>query len=121
MNDSLTLDEYDALSQIFKGQKGGRPSACVARNTKRLAGLKYIAYGKTGGLTLTDKGRLTLFVKNCIDGLRAVSTNPAAPLDAEVVTFLAKKGLVTLNASTNTLEMTQRGRESLADIDATAV
>lgn len=120
MNDALTIDEYDALTQIQKGQQGGRPSACVARNTKRLSGLKYIAYGKSGALALTDKGKQTLFLKNCIDGLRAVCANPAAKLDADVATFLIKKGHVVANAETGTLDITQRGRESLADIDATA-
>lgn len=68
MNDELTLDEYAALSEIVKMQRGSRPSACVARNTKRLIGLKYIVHEKSGKLVLTEKGRQTLFVKNCVDG-----------------------------------------------------
>lgn len=120
MNDGLTTDEFDALGQISKGPKQGRPSACIARNAKRLTGLKYTAYGKDGSLTLTDKGKQTLFVKSCIDGLRAISGNPLAPLATDVATFLAKKGHITPNASTGGFDITQRGRESLVDIDSTA-
>jgi hypothetical protein len=120
MNEFLSIDEYDALSQVLQGPKGGRPSACVARNSKRLAGLKYIAYGKNGALVITDKGRETLFIKSCIDGLRSVADNPAAPLRAEVATFLAKKGFVIPDPATGMLNITQRGRETLADINAAA-
>lgn len=119
MNDDLTIDEYAALSEILAGQKGTRPSACVARNTKRLIGLKYIVHEKSGKLILTEKGRQTLFVKNCVDGLREVSTNPTAQLKAGVLTFLEKKGHVTRNVVTGMLELTQRGRETIADIDGT--
>ncbi|RJG03887.1 hypothetical protein [Noviherbaspirillum sedimenti] len=117
MNDVLTIDEYAALSELLASPKGGRPSACVARNTKKLTGLKYLAHDKSGKLGLTDKGRQTLFVKNCVDGLRAVSTDPAVKLDAGVLIFLEKKGHVVRNAATGQLELTQRGRETLADID----
>lgn len=120
MNDALTIDEYDALSQILRGPQGARPSACVARNTKRLAGLKYIAYGKNGNLTLTEKGQQTLFVKKCIDGLRAISANPGAALEAEVTSFLIKKGHVAPGTDAGTLQITDKGRESLADINANA-
>lgn len=117
MNDVLTIDEYAALSEILAGPKGNRPSACVARNTKRLIGLKYAVHEKSGRLILTEKGRQTLFVKNCVDGLRAVSKDPAARLEAGVLTFLEKKGHVTRNAATGVLDLTQRGRETIADID----
>jgi hypothetical protein len=119
MNDALTIDEYGALAEILAGPKGNRPSARVARNTKRLIGLKYIVHEKSGRLVLTEKGKQTLFVKNCVDGLRAVSQDPAARLDAGVLTFLEKKGHVTRNAATGALELTQRGRETIADIDGT--
>lgn len=119
MNDVLTIDEYAALTEIQAAPRGGRPSACVARNTKRLSGLKYITHDKSGKLLLTDKGRQTLFVKNCVDGLRAVSGNPAAQLDAGVLTFLEKKGHIVRNAETGTLDLTERGRETIADIDRT--
>lgn len=114
----LTTDEYDALQQIGNGSGQGRPSACVARNAKRLAGLKYVSYQKDGSLALTEKGKQTLFIKMCIDGLRAISTDPLAPLDAGVAIFLGKKGHITANAATGGFDITQRGRESLADIDS---
>ena len=118
MDDGLTTDEYDALGQIAKGQKSARLSACVARNAKRLSGLKLAAYGKDGSLSLTEKGTQTLFIKNCIDGLRAVSTDPHATLESVVVTFLRKKGHIDELAEGGGLVLTERGRETLADIDA---
>ena len=118
MNDRLTIDEFDALEQISKASKRERPTACVARNTKRLAGLKYVSYGKDGHLAITEKGTQTLFVKNCIDGLRAVARDPHTRLRADVATFLGKKGHITPRPSADGFDLTQRGRESLADIDS---
>lgn len=123
MNDSLTKDEYEALSQIRKARKGERPSACVARNAKALIGLKYVTRGKDGAFMLTDKGQQTLFVKRCIDGLRtvaaaAVAATAPATLDADVVAFLSRKGLIAPHAAGEGFELTVRGRESLADIDS---
>lgn len=118
MDDSLSIDEFDALTEISKAKKGERVSACVARNAKRLSGLKYITYRKDGQLALTEQGQQTLFVKRCIDGLRAVANDPSAKLDAGVVTFLSKKGHIASNASQDGFEITQRGRECLADIDS---
>lgn len=118
MNDVLSIDEYAALAEIQSSPKGGRPSACVARNAKRLSGLKYISHERSGKLVLTEKGRQTLFVKSCVDGLRAVSGDPAVRLAAGVLTFLEKKGHILRNPETGALELTQRGRETLADIDA---
>lgn len=119
MDDRLTTDEYDALQQISKAVRGERPSACIARNSKKLNGLKFISHAKDGQLTLTDKGQQTLFLKQCINGLRAVGTNPAVELSADVAQFLAKKGHV-VRAEDGQFSLTQRGLESLADIDATA-
>jgi predicted transcriptional regulator len=123
MNDSLTKDEYEALAQIKKARKGERPSACIARNAKALIGLKYVTRGKDGAFMLTDKGQQTLFVKRCIDGLRTVATAAvaaAAPakLDADVVAFLSRKGLIAPHAAGEGFELTVRGRESLADIES---
>ena len=118
MNDKLTLDEFDALGQIGNGPKNGKPSACVSRNAKRLAGLKYVAYRKDGMLELTEKGSQTLFIKDCIDGLRAVSADPFASLDGGVVMFLNKKGHIAPNPTNDGYLITQRGQETLADIDA---
>jgi hypothetical protein len=119
MKDSLTIDEFDALTQISKAKKNERPSACVARNTKRLSGLKFIAFGKDGSLALTDKGKQILFVKNCIDGLRAIANDPLAALDTDVITFLSKKGHIT-SRTAGGFDISQKGRESLADIDSNA-
>jgi len=123
MDDNLGKDELDALDQIRQAKKGVRSSACVARNAKQLIGLKYITHGNGGAFTLTEKGQQILFVKRCIDGLRAVANAAvvaAAPaaIDADVATFLSKKGLIAPRAAANGFDITERGRESLADIDS---
>lgn len=118
MNDSLSKDQFDALEELGRGGRHGRESACVARNSKVLVGLKYVAHEKDGRLTLTEKGRQTLFIRGCISGLRAVSGGMATTLPGDVATFLLKKGHVV--QADGGFEITQRGRESLADIDATA-
>ena len=121
MNDALTNDEYAALREIGGGTRsGGRPSACVARNVKRLAGLKFVSYTKDGSLLLTEKGGQTLFIRSCIDALRALSLDPMTPLASDVKTFLGKKGHVVARAGDGGFDLTQRGTESLADIDKSA-
>lgn len=117
MNDKLTLDEFDALGQIGSLPRKDKPSACVSRNAKRLAGLKYVMYRKDGALELTEKGSQVLFIKSCIDGLRAISIDRSAPLDAGVATFLNKKGHIAPDPSSNGYIITQRGQETLTDID----
>jgi hypothetical protein len=116
----LTTDEYDALRQVAAGSGGDRPSACVARNAKRLTGLKFTSYAKNGALQLTDKGTQTLFIKSCIEGLRAVALDPLATLNSDVQSFLGKKGHLAPASDAKGFELTQRGRESLDDIDKTA-
>lgn len=118
MNQKLSIDEYDALDQVSKLPRNARPSACVARNTKRLTGIKLLSHRKEGGLELTDTGKQVLFIKQCIDGLRAVANDPARDISAPVATFLGKKGHITLNAETGKTEISPRGLECLADIDA---
>lgn len=118
MNQKLSIDEYDALDQVSKLPRTARPSACVARNTKRLIGIKFLAHRKDGGLELTDTGKQVLFIKQCIDGLRAVAKDPATVLAAPVATFLGKKGHIALNAESGLTEISVRGLECLADIDA---
>ncbi len=123
MNDNLKKDEYEALAQIKKAGKGERPSACVARNAKALIGLKYITHGKDGRFMLTEKGQQTLFVKRCIDGLRAVASAAVAAvapakLDADVITFLSRKGLIAPHAEGEGFDLTTRGRELLVDIES---
>lgn len=120
MSNGLTKDEYDALGQIARGPARGTETACVARNAKRLSGLKYVTYGKHGQLALTEKGQQTLFVKGCIEGLRAISNDPLAPLAADVALFLGRKGHIAPRADGGGFDITPRGRESLADIDSTA-
>ena len=117
MNNELSNDEFDALRQIEAGPQAGRQSACIARNVKRLAGLKYVSYARDGSLMVTDKARTMLFIRSCIDGMRAVAGDPMAALGNDVQTFLGKKGHIVPRAEGGGFELTQRGRESLADID----
>ena len=121
MNQALSQDEYAALSEILVLPKGSRPSACVARNTKRLTAIKLIKVGKSGRPELTDLGRQTLFIKQCVDGLRELSLDPLAVLDAGVGMFLEKKGHATRDPETGLLSLTARGRETLTDIDDKSV
>ncbi len=116
-NEKLTTDEYDALEQVRRGAKHDRVTACVGRNVKRLSGLKLVAYGRDGSLALTEKAVTLLFVRRCILGLRAVAADPAAALDADVALFLGKKSHV-LPIEGGGFEITAKGRESLADIEA---
>ncbi len=121
MNDRLTKDEFEALVQIRQMKTGVRASACVSRNAKKLIGLKYVTSKKDGTLALTEKGQQTVFIKRSIDALQAVANAAAvaakpAALDADVATFLSRKGLITPNA--DGFELTERGRESLADMHA---
>jgi hypothetical protein len=116
-NEKLTTDEYDALGYIQRGATHDRVNACVGRNAKRLAGLKMIQYARDGKVALTDKGQQQLFVKRCIVGLRALAADPATALDADVALFLGKKShIAALDAGQ--FAITDKGRESLADIDA---
>ncbi|HJV86274.1 MAG TPA: hypothetical protein VJ698_12445 [Noviherbaspirillum sp.] len=117
MEDKLTKDELEALAQIRRLRKGERESACVSRNAKRLAGLKYITC-KGGVFALTEKGLQTLFLKRCIDGLRAVAYSVPGAIDPDVATFLSRKGLIAPRTVGEGFDVTERGRESLADIDS---
>ena len=118
MNHKLSIDEYDALEQISKLPKNAKPNACIGRNTKRLSGIKLITYRKDGSLELTEMGRQVLFIKQCIDGLRAIASNPEAPLSGPVATFLGKKGHIEIDPETGKTAISARGLECLADIDA---
>jgi hypothetical protein len=115
-NEKLTGDEYDALGHIERGAAHDRVNACVGRNAKRLSGLKMLEYARDGRLALTEKGRQVLFLRRCISGLRALAADPASPLDADIALFLDKKShIVALEAGG--YGVTDKGRESLADID----
>jgi hypothetical protein len=116
-NEKLTTDEYDALEHIQRGATHDRVNACVGRNAKRLSGLKMVQYGRDGKVALTDKGQQVLFVRRCILGLRAVAADPTAALDADVALFLGKKSHIAALGSGG-FEVTGKGHESLADIQA---
>lgn len=116
-NEKLTTDEYDALGHIERGATHDKVNACVGRNAKRLSGLKLIQYGKDGRVALTDKGQQALFLRRCIAGLRAVVADPASRLDADVAGFLGKKSHIAPREAGG-FEVTDKGRESLADIEA---
>jgi hypothetical protein len=118
MNQKLSIDEYDALTQISKLPKDARPSACISRNSKRLVGIKLISHRRDGGFELTETGRQILFIKQCITGLRAIASDASTVLPGPVATFLGKKGHITINPETNKAEISERGLECLADIDA---
>lgn len=118
MEDRLSADEFDALEEIAHSPRHARPSARVGRNVKRLSGLKYVTYGRDGAISLTEKGQQTLFIKQCIDGLKAVAADSLAPLATDVATFLGKKGHIARSEDGAGHVITQRGRESLADIES---
>ena len=117
-NEKLTQDEFDALDQIARGIKTERPSACVGRNVKRLSGLKLVSYSKDGRLSITDKAQQVMFVRRCIIGLRAVAAEPASTLDNDVAYFLGKKSHIVPRPDGAGFDITEKGRESLADMDA---
>jgi Mn-dependent DtxR family transcriptional regulator len=120
-NEKLTGDEYDALEFIRRGARDDRRTAainaCVGRNSKRLSGLKLVQYAKNGSLSLTDKGQEVLFLRRCVEALRALEADPASALDEDVVQFLSRKSHIAAREGGG-YELTERGRESLADISA---
>jgi Mn-dependent DtxR family transcriptional regulator len=116
-NEKLTGDEYDALEMIRRGARTDRVNACVGRNAKRLSGLKLVQYAKNGALSLTDKGQEVLFLRRCIVALRALEQDPASALDDDVVQFLSRKSHIAAREGGG-YDLTERGRESLADISA---
>ncbi|MEB0139392.1 MULTISPECIES: hypothetical protein [unclassified Undibacterium] len=118
MNHKLSIDEYNALELISKLPKNVKPNACIGRNTKRLSGIKLVAYRKDGSLELTETGRQVLFIKQCIDGLRAIAADGNAPLMETVATFLSKKGHIETDEVSAERRISARGIECLADIDA---
>jgi len=117
MNHKLSIDEYDALEQLSKLPRNTKPSACISRNAKKLSGIKLMNFRKDGGLELTDAGKQVLFIKQCIDGLRAIAENSESMPGNAVISFLSKKAHIEINAESGKLEITQRGRECLDDID----
>jgi Mn-dependent DtxR family transcriptional regulator len=115
-NEKLTGDEYVALEFIRRGARSDRVNACVGRNAKRLSGLKLVQYAKNGSLSLTAKGQVLLFLRRCVAALRALEREPASALDEDVLQFLSRKSHIA--AVDGGYELTERGRESLADISS---
>lgn len=118
-NEKLTTDEYDALDFIRRGASHDRVNACVGRNAKRLSGIKLIKYERNGKVELTEKGEQVLFLRRCVETMRALAADPAAAVDADVQLFLGKKSHIAPCAEGGFI-LTDKGRESLADIDAQA-
>lgn len=114
-NEKLSTDEFNALLEIARGIQG-KPSACVGRNSKRLSGIKLIKFERTGRIILTDAGKERLFLRRCVLALKALVDQPGAPVDADVAMFLGKKSHIA--EVDGVLTITDKGRESLADIEA---
>lgn len=120
-NEKLTQDEYDALNEVARGIKTERVSACIGRNTKRLSGLKLFSIAHNGRISITEKGQQMLFVRRCILGLRAVAADTHTTLDADVANFLGKKAHIVAREAGDGYDITDKGRESLADIAAQGI
>lgn len=118
MSHRLSRDEFEALEQVSKMSKGSKPSACIARNAKKLIGIKLLAPRRDGTYMLTDTGTEALFVKNCIAGLRTLVADPGAKLDGAIANFLGRKSYIVASATAGQFEVTPRGHECLADITA---
>jgi predicted methyltransferase len=112
----LSGDEFDALELLRRGPKSVRANACVGRNAKKLSGLKLVKIDRGDMAALTDKGTEVLFLRRCVNALRALSADPAGTVDADVAAFLMRKSHIVERAEGG-FEVTARGRESLADID----
>ncbi len=120
MNHPLSRDEFEALEQVSQSKPSDKPSACIARNARHLVGIKLLAHRRNGSYELTEKGAEALFIKHCITGLRAVAVDADARLDGKAAAFLARKGYVMAGPTPGHFEVTDKGRECLADIDASA-
>lgn len=114
-NEKLTTDEYNALGMIRGGVASDRVNACVGRNAKRLAGLKMVAYARNGQLELTEKGEQVLFLRSCVEALKALTQDPAAAVGADVAGFLMRKNHIA-EREEGGFSVTAKGQESLADI-----
>jgi hypothetical protein len=114
----LTTDEYDALEFIRRGARHDRFNACVGRNAKKLAGLKLISWDRRdGAVALTADGQQLLFLRRSIATLRALETDPMAPVEPDVAHFLGRKSHIAERPQGGFV-LTDKGRESLADIAA---
>jgi hypothetical protein len=79
-----------------------------------------IQYARDGKVALLDKGQQALFLRRCIEALRALAANPAADVKPDVAAFLAKKSHIAPTDG-GQFELTDKGRESLANIDTFGV
>ncbi|WP_313174764.1 hypothetical protein [Massilia sp.] len=114
-NEKLSTDEYNALGLIRGGVANDRVNACIGRNAKRLAGLKMVAYARNGRLDLTEKGQQVLFLRGCVEALKALTQDAAAPVAPDVAQFLMRKSHIAAREEGG-FEVTAKGQESLADI-----
>ena len=112
----LTRDEFEALEQVLTTPKPDKISACVARNGKRLVGIKLLMLKKDGHYALTDRGNEALFVNKCLTGLRAAGSAISVALDPGVANFLGRKGHVVASNVAGQFEITAKGRACLEDI-----
>ena len=114
-NEQLTTDEYDALELVRRGVKRDNPGACVGRNLKKLSGLKMMQVGRDGRIALTEKGQQLLFLRRCVQTMKALANDQMAPVDADVGRFLSiKSHIAPVEGCGHAL--TEKGRESLEDI-----
>ncbi len=117
MKQPLSRDQFEALEQVKKLQKGMKPSACIARNAKHLVGIKYLVPRRDGSYALTEEGMEAIFTKNCITGLQAIANDADVKLDVAVAAFLGRKSYIVADGA-GRFSITDKGRECLADIAA---
>lgn len=116
MTHRLTRDEFAALDEVARAPRSAKPSACIARNAKRLVGIKFLSHRKDGSYALTEKGAEAILVMNCIAGLHALAADPDTKLEVAVAGFLGRKGHIIASTTPGKFEITPKGRECLADI-----
>ena len=114
-NEQLTTDEYDALELVRRGVKRDNPGACVGRNLKKLSGLKLMQTMRDGRLVLTEKGQQLLFLRRCVQTMKALANDPMAAVDADVGRFLSIKSHIAAQDDGGHA-LTDKGRASLDDI-----
>ena len=70
-----------------------------------------MAHRRDGGFELTELGRQTLFIKQCIDGLRALANGESGVSKPVPATFLGKKGHIEIDEASGSNESDRaRGR-----------
>lgn len=115
----LTKDEMAALLEVSRGLKTTRLSHTIFKNVKALTGQKLAAYErKTGILQITALGKQTIFMVQCIEGLRQLKVNPTLKINGEALAFLLRKSHVETREGEAGYFITIKGEESLVDIDS---